>query len=45
MSDGDGETGFDSRVRREAFIVMTVLVPVFLGAYMFAGPILTRSGT
>src|SRR5262249_40239056 len=34
-----------ARVRNKAFIVMTVLVPVFLGAYMFAVPILARSRT
>jgi ABC-2 type transport system permease protein len=34
-----------ARVRSKAFIVMTVLVPVFLGGYMFSMPILTRSRT
>lgn len=32
-----------ARVRSRAFIAITVLVPVFLGLYMFAVPMLTRS--
>lgn len=34
---------FLARVRNRAFIAMTVLVPAFLGIYMFAMPMLTRS--
>jgi ABC-2 type transport system permease protein len=34
-----------ARIRNRAFIVMTVLVPVLLGGYMFSVPLLTRSRT
>jgi ABC-2 type transport system permease protein len=34
---------FLARVRSRAFIAMTVLVPTFLGAYMFVMPMITRS--
>lgn len=34
-----------ARVRSKAFIIMTVLVPAFLGLYMFSLPILMRSRT
>jgi len=34
-----------ARVRNRAFIIMTVLVPLFLGLYMFSVPLLSRSGS
>jgi len=34
-----------ARIRNRAFIVMTVLVPVLLGGYIFSVPLLTRSRT
>ena len=34
-----------ARVRTRAFVIVTVLVPAFLGLYMFAIPLLGRSGT
>jgi len=34
-----------ARVRNRAFIVMTVLVPLFLGLYVFSVPLLSRSGS
>jgi len=36
---------FLARVRSKAFIVMTVMVPAFLGLYMLSIPLLARSGT
>jgi ABC-2 type transport system permease protein len=34
-----------ARVRSRAFILVTVLVPLFLGAYLFAAPMLMRSSS
>lgn len=34
-----------ARVRSRAFILMTILVPVLLGAYMFAAPMMMRSSS
>jgi ABC-2 type transport system permease protein len=34
-----------ARVRTKAFVIVTILVPAFLGLYMFAIPRLARSGT
>ena len=34
-----------ARVRSRAFVLMTVLVPAFLGMYMLAGPLLGRSSS
>jgi ABC-2 type transport system permease protein len=32
-----------ARIRNKAFVIMTVLVPAFLGLYMFSAPLLVRS--